>query len=640
MAAESHAALVADILAHAATAKSSRPSARWLKSAAGLLVELGPEVARQELVTALQGAAHAAAHDFWADIVAQQLRGLLWMTPLVPNDAALTRAITAVALAAFKKIPGLGPRSAKVGNAAVRALAEIGSADAVGQLAILKTRARFAAALKEIEKAFAALSAKLGLPREQIEELAVPAYQLDASGKRRETLGDYTAEIIVSGADAVLQWSDLKGKLLKSVPARVKVEHPDELQDLKQSHKDIQAMLPTQRDRIDGLFVQQASWRCDVWRERYAEHPLVGTISRRLIWCVDGTPALLTDGTLTDVTGQAIRHGRTAEVTLWHPAGRSIDEVLAWRQRLEDLHITQPFKQAHREIYLLTDAERRTQSYSNRFAAHVLRQHQFHALCAARGWKNRLRLLVDSAYEPPYKLLPAGGLRAEFWVEGLGGDYGTDTNGAGVFLRVATDQVRFYRLQAAPNIAHAAGGGYAMYAPRGDRDRMHEPLPLQDVPPLVFSEIMRDVDLFVGVASVGNDPTWHDGGPEGRFLDYWQSVSFGELTGSATTRKQVLERLIPRLKIAARCSFSERFLVVRGDLRTYKIHLGSGNILMEPNDQYLCIVPDARSSGESPDLYLPFEGDRTLSIILSKAFLLGDDRNIEDATIVRQLRLL
>jgi hypothetical protein len=34
---------------------------------------------------------------------------------------------------------------------------------------------------------------------------------------------------------------------------------------------------------------------------------------------------------------------------------------------------------------------------------------------------------------------------------------------------------------------------------------------------------------------------------------------------------------------------------------------------------------------------LPFEGDRVLSIILSKAFLLADDRKITDPTITRQL---
>jgi hypothetical protein len=41
-----------------------------------------------------------------------------------------------------------------------------------------------------------------------------------------------------------------------------------------------------------------------------------------------------------------------------------------------------------------------------------------------------------------------------------------------------------------------------------------DPLPLAEMPPLVLSEVLRDVDFFVGVASVGNDPTWQDGGPE------------------------------------------------------------------------------------------------------------------------------
>ena len=45
--------------------------------------------------------------------------------------------------------------------------------------------------------------------------------------------------------------------------------------------------------------------------------------------------------------------------------------------------------------YLVTDAERRTERYSNLFAAHILRQHQFNALCGARHWKNKLRLMVD-----------------------------------------------------------------------------------------------------------------------------------------------------------------------------------------------------------------------------------------------------
>ncbi len=61
------------------------------------------------------------------------------------------------------------------------------------------------------------------------------------------------------------------------------------------------------------------------------------------------------------------------------PDQEEAGEVLAWRDRLAELELCQPFKQAHREVYLLTDAERTTRTYSNRFAAHVLKQHQFNA---------------------------------------------------------------------------------------------------------------------------------------------------------------------------------------------------------------------------------------------------------------------
>ena len=190
-----------------------------------------------------------------------------------------------------------------------------------------------------------------------------------------------------------------------------------------------------------------------------------------------------------------------------------------------------------------------------------------------------------------------------------------DTTHHGVYVYLSTDQVRFYR--------------------SGDT----APIALADVPPLAFSEVMRDVDLFVAVASVGNDPTWTDNGLFGRYRESWDRFAFGELFPSAITRKAALEGIVPRLKIADRCSFADRFLIVRGDLRTYKIHLGSGNVLMEPDNHYLCIVPAQGSGSKSVGrVFLPFDGDTTLSIIISKALLLADDRNITDPIIVSQVR--
>jgi hypothetical protein len=77
---------------------------------------------------------------------------------------------------------------------------------------------------------------------------------------------------------------------------------------------------------------------------------------------------------------------------------------------------------------------------------------------------------------------------------------------------------------------------------------------------------------------------------------------------------------------------------VRGDRATYKIHMGSGHVMIEPGSRYLCIVRGP--AGDVPDkVFLPFEGDVMLSTILSKAFLLAADKKITDPSIVRQLPL-
>jgi hypothetical protein len=406
-------------------------------------------------------------------------------------------------------------------------------------------------------------------------------------------------------------------------------------------------MLTAQRDRIDNLYLTQKRWDFGVWRQRYIQHPLVGTIARRLIWKFSRNDRAASG--IWHEGGFVERDGRPLEwldeetaVEMWHPINVEPEGVLEWRTWLREHEVQQPFKQAHREVYILTEAELNTRTYSNRYAAHILRQHQFNALCAARGWRNSLRLMVDDYFPPAAKALPQWNLRAEYWIEGIGDNYGTDTNQTGTYLYVTTDQVRFYAFDAGHNVAHAGGGGYQATRWRGQGEV--EPLPLADIPPLVFSEIMRDVDMFVGVASLGNDPNWLDGGPEVRYRDYWHSYSFGDLTESAKTRKQVLELVVPRLKIAERCKLLDKFLVVRGDIRAYKIHLGSGNILMEPNDQYLCIVPargnvPARGGQMGSDrVFLPFEGDQTLAVILSKAFMLAEDKKIKDPTITRQLK--
>ncbi len=623
------------LLAHCATATSAKPSQKWLRLAETLVRDIGPDAfvpvlfgtlgelgkpggPRMIYIGGMEFPAETTTvHDTHSDL----LRGLVWCAGVVPQDEVVL-AVGRAADVCFHKIPQVGPRAPKIGNACLVALAGISSTAAVGQLSRLKTRSRHVSIRKQLGKALDTAAANTGLSPQELEEVAIPTAGLTDVGEHRQPLGETTAILrVTEDFRAELTWQKLDGKVQASVPASVKNGFAAELKRLKQQAKELGQLLPAQRQRLEALYLEDRSWPLADFRARYLDHPLVGAVARRLIWhFTEGDKSgdgIWHEGRLVDVHGQPLaRLGEGTRVSLWHPLQSAVDEVKAWRDGLEADAVRQPFKQAHREIYLLTDAERATGVYSNRFAAHILKQHQFAALCRERGWRYALQGDWDSANTPSRDLQHCG-LRAEFWVQAIRTDdlpgERADLSGHGVSLYLSTDQVRF---------AGREGGG---------------PRPLSEVPPLVFSEVMRDVDLFVGVASVGNDPTWADGGPAGHYREYWQRYAFGELMPSAETRKAVLERLVPRLKIADRCSFSDRFLIVRGDLRTYKIHLASGNILMTPNDQYLCIVP--RPAASPGKVYLPFEGDAMLSIILSKALLLADDRNITDPTIRRQIEV-
>ena len=614
------------LLTHALASDAAKPSAKWLKEAGTFIDALGAKVAQSQIASWLgrylttplpkSEAPHGSYEEYeeeqrlmtHANHNYQAVKGMVWLCRLF-DDAPTARLVGDVALHSLKKIPGHGPKSAKVGTACILTLATMTGPEPIAQLSRLKTRVIYQTAVGVLDKAFCEAAARSGLTRDDLEDLAVPDFGLDRSGCRHEQFGDYRAVVSVSDRGSVgVSWADADGKRLKSLPPAVKREHADALKLLKRTAAELQEALLTQRGRLEDFMRSGRTWPYHAWRERYLNHPLLSLLSKRLIWQFGEQAGMIRGGQIEDENGLPLATvSNETPVQLWHPLTSNADNVLAWRIRLERQLVTQPFKQAHREVYLLTDAERETRTYSNRFAAHVLKQHQFSALCRQRGWQYKLQGHWDG-HNVPTLHSRLYGLSVSFMVDGVEAENGLADSY--VYLCVMTGAVEFISLD-------------------GDSG----PLPLDQVPPMAFSEIMRDIDLFVGVASVGNEPTWaHD-----RHRTYWGANAFGELGETAKTRDDVLGRLLPRLKIAGRCRLDGRFLVVRGDLRTYKIHLGSGNVLMEPNDQYLCIVPGP-SEEDRGDLFLPFEGDKTLAIILSRAFLLADDKAIKDQTIMSQIK--
>ncbi|MFC7329946.1 DUF4132 domain-containing protein [Marinactinospora rubrisoli] len=632
------------LLQRCGTLSGTRPTKAWRTQVQAVLRDHPDVLAGARAVLAqipkLPDSAIYVEHEYVSDITPHigsentqlMLRGLLWSLDVAPH--AETPWAPAL-LADVARFTGTGRGGSKVlrgerlATAAIAVLGARGDEAAVAGLARVQAKVVKKTVAGAVDRALDGCAERLGLTRWQLVERTVPDFELGPGARREESLGEHTAILRVDGdGGAALKFRGGNGRELKSVPKAVREAHADRLTALRAELKELQSTLAAERFRIETALAEGRVWDLADWRRYYLDHPLTGWFARVLVWEVstdagatwrDGLPE--PDGDHWRLVGpEGTEVFRTdgesvapPQVRLWHPIRAVPDRVRAWRDHLMAAELRQPVKQAYREIYLLTPAEEATSTYSNRYAGHILRYPQAKALLAGRGWS---------------------GLTLGYWDGGFDGsaervyhDAASGTDWAAVcylelaehsdddYMRVSfcsSDQVRIGRAGAVDD--------------EGD---------LRDVPALVFSEVMRDMDLAVGVASIAADPEWVDRG-EDRYLAYWREAGFGKLTESAEMRRTALERLIPRLKIADRLELTDRFLKVRGDLRGYRIHLGSANILMEPDDSYLCIVT---ARGGDSAVFLPFEADGgRLSVILSKAFLLADDTAITDPSITRQIR--
>jgi hypothetical protein len=553
--------------------------------------------------------------EFLSSFNADMLKGFVWMLSWYYDEATITT-VSKLAERCFKKIPQKGPAAPGLGNACLYTLYASKGLDGIAQLSRLRLKIKQSNTLALIEKYIAEAATKLGVTSTEIEDLAVDDFKLQ--NHELVYLFDNFKGIVslVGMGKSVLKWMKPDGTEQKSVPQLVKDQFDAKLKRLKAIQKQIDQTTATQKERFDRMLRSERIMTLTYFQEKYLQHGLLSFVIQKVIFkfsnATESCLGIYLNQQWYTVDYDHIDIEKYEHVTLWHPVTSSTEEVKAWRNFLMEGQIQQPFKQAYREIYLLTDAEVNTRTYSNRMASHILKQHQYVTLAKGRNWKASLIGAWDGGEQDTAQLnLPEFNLYVEFWVSSLNAD--DQFNANGIWNYVTTDQIRFLDMET------------------------HELVELVNVPAIAFSEAMRDVDLFVGVASVGNDPTWSDSGGLPFYRDYWQSYSFGDLSEIAKNRKEILNGLVPRLKIASVAHIEDKFLIVKGKIRTYKIHIGSTNILMEPNDQYLCIVPDRSQKENSTNLFLPFEGDSGLSVIISKALLLANDDKITDTTITSQI---
>jgi hypothetical protein len=623
------------LLEHCRSLEQTVPGAKWNKRSGELMAALGEEGVVSAMLRWLAlGPTPNQPREAISPIEdSTYQKGVIWCLGL-RGEREVAQAIADFTLACLRKIPMIGAVSQKVGFAGVQALGAMDCAEAVAQLTRLRARVKYTVALKLIEKSLQQAAERSGIGAEELEDISVEGYGLDGQGARKIMVGDTTAQLqLASDGSVSVTWWNADGKLVKSPPTHVRKAFSKEIRALGPLAKEIEQAYAAQRFRLESSFLALRSISLRHWRQYYVEHPLLGFLGRRLIWAFSDNQGwecsgMWLNGKVCDAAGRPLElAGKDAgdeaasdafKVRLWHPLTTDAAEVRHWREQIFSAAVRQPFRQAFREFYQVSEDERQTRMYSNRFAGIYLRQHQLASLCRARGWEYRLMGTDFDGHNVPTRNLPQWKMQAQVHVDlppdrdaalrdsGLG-----ERSGFGINLFVESDQVRFYR------------------------DR-HE-IAVDEVPAMLFSEVMRDVDLFTSVCAIGEDENWRDEGDRTLGVS-GERITVQELAADISLRADILMRVLPQTPIADRCRLESSHLEVQGQLGRYRISLALGlaALITDSGLRRLKISQNLLAAVPLELDDVPIDLDYRTEIILRKAYLLADDWKIEDPELIRQ----
>ncbi len=399
-----------------------------------------------------------------------------------------------------------------------------------------------------------------------------------AKGPVTVTVGE-TAVSLAIEPDGTPSLSAVKnGKLLKAVPASAKSKA--EVKSLATRLTDLRRQVSRMR-----LSLEQAMCRGDefsgeemasLWR-----HPVLRPMLSALVVTSSSGLGYLSDEAraLRDESGRVFGIARDARLRIAHPhdllvSGRWHD----WQSECMTARRVQPFKQVFRELYVPTPVEKRGALQTTRYAGHQVQPRKAMALFGSRGWVAR----------------PEEGVHRTFHHERI------------------TAFVSFQEAFFTPAEVECLTLSGLAFLPVGK----HTPIALEQLPPRLFSEVLRDMDLVVSVAHAGGvDP---------------------EASQSSIQMRADLLRETARVLALDNVTVEATRAMIKGRLAHYALHLGSGSVQMLPGGSVFIVAVQSQHRGR---VFLPFaDDDPRTAEVLAKAILLARDHEIRDPVILEQIR--
>ena len=365
------------------------------------------------------------------------------------------------------------------------------------------------------------------------------------------------------------------GKALKSIPAKLKkhayvAELKKTEKHLREQYRRTKKMLEEAMEDGTPLFAYEIA-------NIIENNPVIAPLLQTLVFELDTALGFYEDGVLVAPDGTRTEVAADAELKIAHALDLYESGTWATYQKyLFEKGIKQPFKQVFRELYVKT-ADERGKETSLRYAGHQIQPAKTVALLKTRRW------VIDGT----------DGLQRVYYK-------------ANIIARIYALADWF-----SPADIEAPTLEWVDFFDR----KTFKKLPIDDVPDLIFTEVMRDVDLVVSVAHVGG-------------VDPEASHSTIEM------RRAIVQFNLPLFKLD-NVRLEGTHAHIHGTLGDYTVHLGSGIVQQKAGAMVNVLPVHSQHRGR---LFLPFlDEDPKTAEIMSKIILFAEDGKIKDPFILEQI---
>lgn len=365
------------------------------------------------------------------------------------------------------------------------------------------------------------------------------------------------------------------GKELKSIPAKLK-KHETVLA-LTELKKTLTEQYRRARKMLEEAMEDETVFTLSEL-SALSEHPVVYPMLKNLVLTDGRVAGFLSEGGLTSTDGTVMPLSPDTSIRIAHPY--DLYAQGSWRdfqKYLYDHRVTQPYRQVFRELYIKT-AEEMDMLHSLRYAGNQIQPAKTVATLKSRRW------VADVE----------DGLQKVYYKENI------------------VAQIYAMADWFSPADIEAPTLEWVCFSDR----RTGKDLKISDIPPVIFSEVMRDVDLAVSVA--------HAGG-----VDPETSHSTMEM------RAAILSFVLPLFKLD-NVRVEGRHAFITGKLADYSVHLGSGVVHQQGGAMIPVLPVHSQHRGR---IFLPFaDEDPKTAEIISKVLLFAEDGKIKDPMILEGIR--